>query len=177
MSWFRRRRRSFFDIIEDLFREFEEDIRSLEEELERLTTRFQAEREGGEIRGPYVYGVRITIGPDGVPRVEEFGNVRMFRGKPEIREEMEPMVDVIERDDEIWVVADIPGASKDKIKVRATEDKVLIKAENGKKYYKEVSLPAKVDPKSARASYRNGVLEVKLKKIKPAEEGTEVKVE
>ncbi|BAA80959.2 small heat shock protein [Aeropyrum pernix K1] len=176
MSWFRRRRKSFFDLLEDIFREFEEEFRELEEEFEKLASRVQS--RGEEFgKGPYIYGVRITIGPDGVPKVEEFGNIRMARGRPQIREEMEPLVDVIERDDEVWIVADIPGANKDKIKVRATEDKVVIKAENGKKYYKEVELPAKVDPKSAKASYRNGVLEIKLKKIKPAEEGTEVKVE
>ncbi|MMZ61831.1 Hsp20/alpha crystallin family protein [compost metagenome] len=77
------------------------------------------------------------------------------------------------------MVAELPGVDKDKIKVRTTEDKVIIKAEGEKKYYKEVELPAKVDPKSAKASYRNGVLEVKLKRLAPKEEseGFEVKVE
>lgn len=173
MSFFRRRR-SIFDIFDEMIREFERELMDLEEELEEML------RRGARVRGPYYYGVRITIGPDGVPRIEEFGNIRRGRGgKPEIREEIEPLVDVIEHDDEIWVVAEIPGVDKDKIKVRATEDKVIIKAEGEKKYYKEVELPAKVDPRSAKASYRNGVLEVKLKKVAPKEEGEgfEVKVE
>ncbi len=171
--WFRRRRRGFFDLLDDLFREFEEEVRALEEEIEELI------KKRGEVTGPYVYGVRITVGPDGVPKIEEFGNVKPGRrGRPEIRDEMEPLVDVIEHEDEVWVIADIPGVSKDKIKVKVAENRLVIKAENSKKYYKEVSLPAKVKPETAKASYKNGVLEVKIKKSsEELEEGFEVKVE
>jgi HSP20 family protein len=35
-----------------------------------------------------------------------------------------------------------------------------------RKYYKEVDLPAEVDPKVGKASFKNGVLEVTLTKIK-----------
>ncbi|MEB2836640.1 MAG: Hsp20/alpha crystallin family protein [Desulfurococcales archaeon] len=174
MSSFFRRRRSIFDIFDDIMREFEEEIERLEREFEEL-----AKTSSGRVIGPYYYGVRITIGPDGVPRVEEFGNIRRTpTGRPRISDVIEPLIDVIEEDDEVLVVAELPGVDKDKIKVRATEDRVIIKAENSKKYYKEVQLPAKVDPASAKASYRNGVLEVKLKKKERKEEGgVEVKVE
>lgn len=175
MSFFRRRR-SIFDLFDDILREFEREIMMLEEELASIMQRSPS------ARGPYYYGIRITIGPDGVPRVEEFGNIKRGKGgRPEIKEEIEPLVDVIEHDDEIWVVAELPGVDKDKIKVRAAEDRVIIKAEGERKYYKTVELPARVDPKSAKASYRNGVLEVKLKKLEPTkkeeDEGFEVKVD
>ncbi|MEB3860461.1 MAG: Hsp20/alpha crystallin family protein [Desulfurococcales archaeon] len=172
MSWWRRRR-SIFDIFDEIMRDMEESFRFLEEEVDRLLR----ERRGEE-KGPIYYGVRITIGPDGVPRVEEFGNVkRGRRGRPLITEEIEPLVDVIEHGDEVWVVAELPGVDKEKIKVKAQEKKLVIKAENGRKYYKEVDLPAKVDPKSARASYRNGVLEVKLKKVEEEGKGVDIKIE
>lgn len=182
MAWFsRRRRRSIFDLFDEVFREIEEEFsRLIEEDIEELVRRA---REGGaKMRGPYFYGVRITIGPDGVPRVEEFGNIKITRaGRPVIREEIEPMVDVIEHEDEVWVVADMPGVEKNKIKVRVSHDgrRLIIRAENGKKYYKEVELPAEVDPKSAKATYKNGVLEVKLKKKSAGkeEDGYEVKIE
>lgn len=174
MSFFRRRR-SIFDLFDEILREFEREIMDLEEEFERMI------REGKRgVAGPYYYGIRITIGPDGVPRVEEFGNIKRSRGgRPVISEEIEPLVDVIEHEDEIWIVAEVPGVGKENIKVRATEDKVIIKAENGKKYYKVVDLPAKVDPNTAKASYRNGVLEIKIKKKerKEREEGVEVKLD
>jgi HSP20 family protein len=173
MSFFRRRR-SIFDLFDEILREFEEEFARLEREFEEL-----ARSSSGKGRiGPYYYGVRITIGPDGVPRVEEFGNIRRGPGgRPRISDIIEPLIDVIEHEDEILVVAELPGVDKDKIKIKVTENKVTISAENDRKYYKEVTLPAEVDPKSAKASYRNGVLEVKLKKkAKSEEEGVEVKV-
>jgi len=173
LSFFGRRRRSIFDLFDEILREFEREMMDIEEEFERLAR----ERRGG-VLGPYYYGIRITIGPDGVPKVEEFGNIKRVGGRPIITEEAEPLVDVIEHDDEIIIVAELPGVDKDKIKVRATEDKVIINAENHRKYHKVVDLPAKVDPNSAKASYRNGVLEVKLKKKESKkEEGVEVKLE
>lgn len=174
MSWWRRRRRSLFDdIFEEMMEEFErinELMRTfMEEDIRRLM------QEGGK---PLVYGVRITIGPDGVPKIEEFGNVKVTKtGKPVVSEEMEPLVDVMEVDDEVWVIAELPGVPKEKIKVRVTEDKVYIRAEDGRKYYKVVDLPATVDPDTAKASYRNGVLEIRIKKKAAKEEGKEVKVE
>ena len=35
-------------------------------------------KEGGKVRevGPIVYGYSMTIGPDGKPRIREFGNVK-----------------------------------------------------------------------------------------------------
>ncbi len=177
MSWWRRRR-SIFDEFEDIF----EELRRIEESMMSLfeeSFRRMIEEQGKGRGGPFVYGVRITIGPDGIPRVEEFGNIKMTRsGKPIIREEMEPLVDVMEVDDEVWVIAELPGVSKDKIRVRIKDNKLVIRAENGRKYYKEVELPAPVDPDTAKASYRNGVLEVRIKKKKAEEEeGKEVKVE
>jgi HSP20 family protein len=168
------RRRSAFDVFDEFFREVEERIAEIEEEFERVFRKAVEEGRGGA-GCPLVYGVRITIGPDGIPRVEEFGNVvRVRRGRPLISEEMEPDVEVFERDDEVWVVADVPGVPKESIDVKVVDRTVIIKAQNGRKYYKEVELPAEVVPESAKASYRNGVLEVRFKK---KEKGVKIKVE
>jgi len=86
-----------------------------------------------------------------------------------------------ETNDKILVVADIPGAEKEDIKLNATEDSLEIKAEikerkeekleyayRERKYagfYRLVNLPVKVDVSKAKASYKNGVLEVKFSKI------------
>jgi len=174
MSW-RRRRRSILDDIFEEIRRIEESIMSLvDEEFERMLR--VAEKEG--TTKPIIYGIRFTIGPDGVPRIEEFGNIKMTRlGKPVVREEIEPLVDVIEDKDEIWVIAELPGADKDKIKVKIIDNKLIIRAEGDKKYYKEIELPAEVDPDSAKASYKNGVLEIRLKKKVEESEGKEIKVE
>jgi HSP20 family protein len=178
-DYWRRRRWSIWDVFDEMFKEMEEEIDRLMREFTTLPPSIF--EKGGKIEGPYVYGVRITIGPDGRPIIERFGNVKTIRGKPMISEEREPLVDVFEDKDEITVIAEIPGVEKDKIKIRISDDrrKLIIRASNEhRKYYKEVELPAEVDPQSAKASYRNGVLEVKLKKIgRKEEKGYEVKVE
>ncbi len=168
---FRRRRRSIFDIFEDMFRDIEE---LFEEEFEE----FQKKKES--LRGPFVYGIRMEIGPDGIPRIEEFGNIRRSGIKPKISEEREPLVDVFENDDQLVIVAELPGVEKDKINVKALEDKIVIRASDDyRKYYKEIELPKPVLPETAKAQFKNGVLEikVKVKKEEEKEEGVNIKVE
>ncbi len=179
MSW-RRRRRSIFDIFDEILRTIDEEF----EEFERMFRRgFEEFEEMGPTR-PLIYGFRITIGPDGKPVIEEFGNVRRVRGRPKISEEREPLVDVLEEEDKIVIVAEMPGVEKDKIKVKVppSGDRLTIQASNkDRKYYKEVELPVKVKPETAKATYRNGVLEIIIekaeKKKKAREEEWEVKVE
>ncbi len=75
---------------------------------------------------------------------------------------------------------DMPGVDKDKISIRVSEDgkKLIISARNSdRKYYKEVELPAEVDPSQSKATYRNGVLTVELKKKSSGKRGFEIKVE
>jgi len=171
-----RKYRNPFDLFDDLIRQIEEEFERFEREFMRIGSEGKA-----EIFCPYIYGFRVTIGPDGKPIVEEFGNVRSYKGKPMISEEREPLVDVIEKGDEIRVIAEVPGVDKDKVKVKITEGgtKLIIQATGeDRKYYKEIELPAQVDDKSAKATYNNGVLQVIMKKVKgKEEEGTEIKVE
>jgi len=188
--WWRRRRRYWdewfgFDEIEKMFEDME---RFLREFMRRAMGEFTPEafremEKELEKKGvkSYVYGFSITIGPDGRPIIREFGNVpRRIRGKPTIIEEREPLVDVFETNGEVVVVAEMPGVEKEKIDVKVTEDgkTLIISASNeDRKYYKEVDLPAKVDPSSAKATYKNGVLEVKLKKVGKEGKGIKIGVE
>lgn len=172
----RRRRKSIFDIFNDLFREIEEEFQEFIEEAERLSAFEPAEYQEKRI-GPVVYGFRITIGPDGRPKIEEFGNVRKAGRAPKISEELEPLVDVLDEGDKVRIVAEIPGVEKEKIKLKAVGRKLIIQASNGKKYYKEVELPDVVDIKTAKAHYRNGVLEVEVEKVKKKADEIEIKVE
>ncbi|MEZ0393809.1 MAG: archaeal heat shock protein Hsp20 [Desulfurococcaceae archaeon] len=160
-------------------------LREMEEFMDHVLREFAAgpeelRRRGYKVYGPYIYGYKITMGPDGRPIIEEFGNVRRSRGRPMISEEREPLVDVFETDEEVKVVVEMPGVEKDKINVSVGEDKrtLIIRAsDTDRKYYKEVELPAEVDPSSAKASYRNGVLEVVLRKSRKEGKGYVLKVE
>lgn len=176
-EWFRRRRFPFrgwsFEDMEKMFREME---KMMEEEFKTFTSRipkdYVRERklpDGTTVRefGPFVYGYSVKIGPDGKPEIREFGNVKPSRLGPQVKEEREPLVDVIETDGEIHIVAELPGVEKNDIKLHGTEDTLTISVDTPqRKYYKEVSLPAKANVKEARTQYKNGVLEITLPKTK-----------
>lgn len=166
----KKRSRKIFDMFDDFFREIEEEFEELfREEFEQR----------GERKSPLVYGFRLTIGPDGIPHFEEFGNVKRAGIRPKISEEREPLVDIFESGNMLTVVAELPGVEKDKIDVKVQNNKLIIKASNGeRKYYKEIELPKPVKKDTAKAQYKNGVLEVKFElEEKKGGEEQKIKVE
>jgi len=190
-DWYRKRRpywpfRGFFEDFEEMFKEME---KMMQEEFKELTSRVPREYikerqlpDGTKVRelGPFVYGYHIKIGPDGKPEIREFGNIQPSRFGPQIREEREPLVDVINNNGEIKIVAELPGVEKKDIKLYGTEDTLTITVDiPERKYYKEVNLPAKVDPKNVKTAYKNGVLEVTLKKVEKEKKpkGEPIKIE
>ncbi len=189
-EWFRRRRLPFFGswLFEDFDRIFREMEKMMEEEFKMFTSRvpkdYVKERklpDGSVVRewGPFVYGYSIKIGPDGKPEIREFGNVKPSKFGPRVKEEREPLVDIVETDNEVQVVAELPGVEKEDIKLHGTEDSLVISVDNPqRKYYKEVNLPAKVNVKEAKTQYKNGVLEIRLPKIKETKpKGEPIKIE
>ena len=114
------------------------------------------------------------------------GELDVFGGKT-------PSVDLIERDDEIVVKAELPGVDKKDMDVSVTRNTVSIKGttsheekeEKGDYYRSEISrgeysrtlaLPAEVDENNVKASFNNGILELKLPKLKQSKRTT-VKVD
>ncbi|RLI25238.1 MAG: Hsp20/alpha crystallin family protein [Candidatus Hecatellales archaeon] len=185
-DWFKRRRRFPF------FREFDEIVRDMERMFEEAFKEFREMPEGlvrekrlpdGRIvreYGPMVYGYSITIGPDGKPVIREFGNVKpsMKTGALDVKSEREPLVDIMEEAETIKVIAEVPGVEKNDIQLYGTERSLTIKVDTPtRKYFKEVELPAEVDPKSAKSTYKNGVLEVILKKTAPKPKGQPIRIE
>lgn len=161
--WRRRRKRKKRPYPFDIFEEFDR----LGEMMEKMMRQaFEAPSKRARTYGPYVYGFSMSVGPNGKPVIREFGNVQKGRLGPRVREEREPLVDIMEEEKDVVIVAELPGVEKDDINLRTTEDSLTISVDTPKrKYHKELTLPARVDPESARASYKNGVLEVRLKKF------------
>jgi HSP20 family protein len=81
---------------------------------------------------------RLPVGPDGKPIIREFGNKPGFDFKrgPKIKEERQPLVDIMETNDEVIIVAETPGIEKEEIQLRGTEKELEIKA--GEKFYKKL---------------------------------------
>jgi HSP20 family protein len=127
---------------------------------------------------PFVYGFSMSVGPDGRPVIREFGNVEPGAAGPLVKEEREPLVDVMESDGEVVVVSELPGVEREDIRLEATDRSLRVEVEAAKRrYLKELELPHLVEPGSARASYKNGVLEVRFSKSERKQPGRTVKVE
>ena len=131
-------------------------------------------------KGPIMYGFNIGFGPDGKPIMDSFGNLEKepISGQRKVRKTREPLVEVNEADDQIIIIAEMPGVSKEDIELNATNRSITISTEkivSGRSYFKEIDLPAAIDSDYAKARYTNGILEVKLKKIK--EKGKPIDIE
>jgi HSP20 family protein len=201
-EWFRRRmRRSpyfrswFSGDIDEMIRDMEEMMeREYKEFTSRIPKDLVRERklpDGSTIRelGPFVYGYSMTIGPDGKPKIREFGNVKpslkseafgLSKPSLDVKEEREPLVDVMTTNGEVKIVAELPGVEKEEIKLHGTEDSLTISVDTPKrKYFKEIPLPTKIDPKKARTAYKNGVLEVTVPKTEKKEKpkGESIKID
>ena len=191
-EWFKRfkERRGFFfpeidRMIEEAEREMTESFRDMESTVPRDMVRVRRLPDGSIRReyGPFVYGYSVKIGPDGKPVVREFGNIKPGlggeAGSPlNLQDQREPLVDVIEEDDQIRVVAELPGVDKEDIHLILDERALTIRVENQeRRYYKELELPYEIDRASSRSSYRNGVLETTLKKRERKNGGIHIKIE
>ncbi len=100
-----------------------------------------------------------------------------------------PKVDVIDRDDDVVVRAEVPAVKKEDIEVSISGNTVTIKGESkheekeekGDYYRAEISrgafsrmvtLPAEVDESKAKAALKDGVLELTLPKVQKAKRRT-----
>jgi HSP20 family protein len=140
--------------------------------------------EGGKVRevGPLVYGYSMTVGPDGRPKVREFGNIKSptmgFANRPLISGETEPLADVTTTDKDVKVVVEMPGIEKKDIKINAHDNTVEVFTIDTaqRKYRKIIEVPSEANIETARSTYKNGILEITLnKKVKP--KGKQINVE
>jgi HSP20 family protein len=179
-EWFRKRRTPskdpFFGDIDDMFKEMEkmmdEEMKNFAEKVPKEYIKERKLPDGKTVKelGPFVYGYSMKIGPDGKPEIQEFGNIKKgLKGPPQVREEREPLVDIVETNEEVRVVVELPGVEKSDIKLHGTDDSIDISVDTANyKYYKEVKLPVKVRVREAASTYKNGVLEVVLPKAEPS---------
>lgn len=106
-----------------------------------------------------------------------------------------PVMDIEETKDDIIVKAEIPGMTKEDVKIQITGDLLTISGERKREeesrdktyhriersygqFQRMITLPGEVQSARAKASYENGVLTIKLPKseeVKPKEISIEVK--
>jgi HSP20 family protein len=164
----------FDDEIDSFFKRMSRSVMNLDEI-------FDEANKSGTIQsyGPFYYGYTMTTGPDGTPVVKEYGNVKP--GQLPTSDIREPLVDTLvdEKEKVLTLVAEMPGVEKKDVKVVVEDKTVCIDAEHGKKkYHAKVPIKQKVNKDSAKASYTNGILELKFKLEEPEKpKGKTVEVE
>jgi len=110
---------------------------------------------------------------------------RALPDKTNIKKDMQlfrqPLSDLKETDKELIASIEIPGVDKKDIQLQITENNLEVKVEKKqemrfnkkgflktersyKGFYRSMSLPSRVIPEQAKASYKNGVLEVVMPK-------------
>ena len=175
-----RKRKNPFDFIDD--KEFEkifEEMRRMFESGDFKDLIENMFKEGFEPNKRFVHGFSVHLGPDGKPKIQEFGNrpTKLPTGRSTISEEREPLTDIIEGDEDVAITVELPGVEKNDIDLNVTEETLEIKVNAPqRKYHKVVDLPCGVKPKSTKATYKNGILDVVLEKKEKKKGGSGYKV-
>ncbi len=104
-----------------------------------------------------------------------------------------PNVDIFERNGEVFVQIELPGVAKEQVELTLTDDRLIIKGEIKRPegireedyilsercfgpFTRTINLPGDIDKSSIRASLREGVLEIVLKRKEEARE-REIKIQ
>jgi HSP20 family protein len=195
-GWFSDLPRQFEQMRRQMERMFQEQFTDIDEtKMPKGLVREYQTSEGAKVRevGPLVYGYSMSIGPNGRPRLKEFGNARsLFEsrgisstgaatiGKPLTAGEIEPLSDISTTDKEVKVVVEMPGIDKKDIKISAYDTSVEISTDDTaqRKYRSMIELPPEVDTETVKSTYNNGILEIAFqKKEQTKSKGKEIKVQ
>jgi HSP20 family molecular chaperone IbpA len=87
---------------------------------------------------------------------------RLGKGK---WKEPKPLIDMFQDQKWVTIVAEIAGFNQETVKISVKDQKLILSAKaKDRRYYKSLNLPKVVIPTVAHTTYKNGVLEIKLKK-------------
>ena len=100
------------------------------------------------------------------------------RNRPEVRKH-EGTMSYEERDKDIVFTIDMPGVAKKDIDIKVEDHSIRVKAENGgkRKYNYSRKFKPTVDIDSAKATFKNGVLDISLTKTEEVSKGKSVKIQ
>ena len=128
--------------------EFEETRRAIHRMLKDAF-----EGKLGVFREPFIYGFTT--------RTRES---RLEAPRPALEGEeiktRDPLVDVILTESAIFLTAEMPGVSRDEVRVRLDEGKLVLQGEGDRPYFTKVDLPADADRDTLKYTFTNGVLDV-----------------
>ena len=84
-------------------------------------------------------------------------------------QEPKPLIDIFQENNYIIIVAEIAGFNRETLKIHVKNQKLTLSAKSkDRRYYKSLNLPKVVIPDVMYTKFKNGVLEIKLKKAETA---------
>ena len=131
------------------------------------------------------YGYSMITGPDGKPVIREWGTGlpnedNPLKPKPFIPETPEPLtqIDIDQHNMQVRVIVEMPGFTKESIKITGREDKIQLSANDGTRQIDtEIPINARIDPKTAKATYNNGVLDITISLLEaPKSDNVDIKI-
>ena len=153
-----------------------DEMRRMQEEMDRMIDGFFSNEPVG-----FGGGIRLLGGPSTDVQKSNY---------------RQALADVIETDKEVIATVELPGVDKKDIQINATEDGVEIKVEkkderkeeDKKKgtyrlersysgFYRYIPAPDGVDVQNINASYKNGVLELKMPKVASKKKAKQITVQ
>jgi HSP20 family protein len=157
----------------DFRRIFDEMQRGLQDAMKNM---------GDDPSKGFMAGFNVRMGPDGKPSISSFGNkprVNVAGEGPIVSaDQREPLTDLIEEPTSIAITMELPGVEKKDVDIRMTADRLEVHVDTeARRYNKAVRLPAKVDPKTTRATYNNGVLDVTVQKVQADDEALRINLD
>jgi HSP20 family protein len=183
--------RGFDDMRREMQKEFEDAFKNIQARAPKDLVKEYQTPGGDKVReyGPFIYGYSMTVGPDGKPKIREFGNVKSpfsigtradWFTRPLISSEREPLADITTTDKEVKVAVEMPGVSKENIKINVYDNslEVTTAGTEQRKYHEVIKIPPETDIETATSTYKNGILEVVFKKKEQSKpKGKQIKVE
>ena len=79
----------------------------------------------------------------------------------------EPISEVVVDPSSIYITLELRGASRETLEVTATRNRLTVHAldAEGRVFHREIELPHPVEPDAINVTYRNGVLDVTLRRV------------
>jgi len=80
----------------------------------------------------------------------------------------EPVSEVVVDPSSIYVTLELRGASSETLEVTTTQHRLTVHAldAEGRVFHREIELPQPVEPDGVNVTYRNGVLDVTLRRVR-----------
>jgi HSP20 family protein len=146
------------------------DLFNFLSELDESQQPRRGRREKNGMIIEYSFGKRTLAegGPERAePPSEKPETARRRSAKPSGIEVLEPVTDLFDEPDEVVLLFEIPGVARKDIHCVLDGDIVLLEAKTGERLYrKEILIESELAEGVPRLRLRNGVLEVRLTKLK-----------